>query len=420
LRNAILDTNVFLHWDIKSVDWCKELNADQVKIIVVVTVLKELDEKKRDKNRTLAERARRNLTLIESLNASGNELRKGVKLSIIAAEPKIDWEQENLDHSMRDDRIIAKMLERKNKDDVLVTDDSTPRIKAQIRKLPTAQLGAEKLEEPKDELEKELEKANRELLTYKSRSPDLTLHLESKGEGDIPQFEVHSPSPMNDSEIEKLVEVRRAELDVDFTPRDNFNLFPLAFTIFGTIDIPAYRQEVGAHLKGYRNYLKEKNRHDLDMAGMIEMQFILENHGRVPAEGVYCEINFPEGFEIFKKDTLPEAPSEPAKPVPVTSFQRMMSPMSSLGANSLLATPFIPYHSIPAPRPRIEIDSTTIEMHVPDIRHGFSYGPDAFLIRIPSPQEPENFEIQYEIHARNLPAPVQRRIPVRLNRRGAR
>jgi rRNA-processing protein FCF1 len=54
MKNAVLDTNMYLHWDIKNVDWCKELNTDAVTIVVPPTVIYELDEKKHDYNRTLA------------------------------------------------------------------------------------------------------------------------------------------------------------------------------------------------------------------------------------------------------------------------------------------------------------------------------------------------------------------------------
>lgn len=52
MKNAILDTNIFLHWNIASVDWCKELSTDSVVIVVLPTVVKELDVKKRNPNRT--------------------------------------------------------------------------------------------------------------------------------------------------------------------------------------------------------------------------------------------------------------------------------------------------------------------------------------------------------------------------------
>jgi len=52
--NAIWDTNIFLHYDIKSVDWCKELEASEVEIIVCPTVLRELDDKKEDERKALA------------------------------------------------------------------------------------------------------------------------------------------------------------------------------------------------------------------------------------------------------------------------------------------------------------------------------------------------------------------------------
>ena len=49
-KNAIPDTNIFLHYDVLSVDWCKELESNEVEIIVCSTVVRELDKKKLDGN----------------------------------------------------------------------------------------------------------------------------------------------------------------------------------------------------------------------------------------------------------------------------------------------------------------------------------------------------------------------------------
>ncbi len=40
IKYVIPETNIFLHYDILSVDWCKE--SDEIEIIICSTVLKEL------------------------------------------------------------------------------------------------------------------------------------------------------------------------------------------------------------------------------------------------------------------------------------------------------------------------------------------------------------------------------------------
>ena len=89
-KNAIPDTNIFLHYDVLSVDWCKELESNEVEIIVCSTVVRELDKKKLDGNQKISDRATKNLSMIESYNTSKKEIRKNVKLSVDMKEPDIN------------------------------------------------------------------------------------------------------------------------------------------------------------------------------------------------------------------------------------------------------------------------------------------------------------------------------------------
>ncbi|NOJ27183.1 MAG: hypothetical protein DA330_04140, partial [Nitrososphaera sp.] len=121
--------------------------------------------------------------------------------------------------------------------------------------------------------------------------------------------------------------------------------------------------------------------------GLIDMEFALVNNGRIPAEEIYCEIRFPEGFEIFEKNCLPGSPQEPRKPIPMTLLQRIIS---SAQIPSMITEPIVPFANTPSQRPRMKIELNTIKINVPKIGHGFKYQPESFLVQIPSAENPKN------------------------------
>ena len=194
-KNAILDTNIFLNYNIESIDWCKELESNEVEIIVCSTVLRELDKKKSDGNQKISDRAIRNLSMIESFNSSKKELKKNVKLSVGIKEPYIDWKRYGLDSSLNDDRILGFVIERKNTDDVLVTNDSAPRIKGKEIGMSVMKLSSERLPDPKNEERKEIERIKTQLQKLQNKIPDLSIQLDSgETKDDLPKFTIKNNS----------------------------------------------------------------------------------------------------------------------------------------------------------------------------------------------------------------------------------
>ncbi len=219
-KYAIPDTNIFLHYDILSVDWCKELESDEVEIIVCSTVLKELDNKKSDGNQKISDRATKNLSIIESHNSSKEEIRKNVKLSVNIKEPYIDWREYGLDSSLNDDRILGFIIERKNTDDdVLITNDLTPRIKGKEIGMSVMKLSCEMLPDPKNEERKEFEKMKNKLQKFENKIPDLSIQLVSEEtKGDLPKFTLKEIQNLSTKQIEEMVLKKEQELRITSSP----------------------------------------------------------------------------------------------------------------------------------------------------------------------------------------------------------
>jgi len=405
-KYAIPDTNIFLHYDITSIDWCKELDADEVEIIVSPTVIKELDGKKYDANESIAERATKNLSKIESFNSSKEEIRKNVRISAEIKEPKIDWDVLSLDSSLNDDRILGFIKSRGNSDDILVTNDSTPRLKGKELGISVVKLSAKMLPNPKSEERKQTEKLKKTIQDFQNKIPELSIKLisdETTQEG-LPKFSIKLHE-LSEDEIENLVSKRKKELEGKISPITSSSPF--------MIDQQRYELDVTNHLGSYKNYLKKRKTVDKELLTILKLSFKM-SCSKAPAEDIRCEIQFPNGFKILKNEDVPELPTEPTKPVPMTNLQRQFSSFS--GLNFHLPSFDYPLFSSKEKNVLSWIDSNKIQFHINKIRHDFEVDLGTFYVKMPSISEAKPFEVSYYIHAINRPEPISNKIPIILEK----
>lgn len=405
VKNAFLDTNIFLHYDIKSVDWCKELNSDEVEIVVGPTVLKELDEKKNDKDSGLAKRATGVLAIIEDCGINGNPLRQNVTLSIIHKEPNVDWQKLGLDSFIKDDRILATIIERNNDNDFLVTDDYTPRIKASSIGIKVVKLKAERKTSPRSELEKEAETLRKRIHQLENRIPDLSLELSSSADANTPTFYIEVPQKLSKEDIKEIISkkenVLKNKLESVWPP------------LSGLIDRYGYHQDVKKYMKDYEEFLSRKQ---TESALSIEIKFVLLSKGKAPAEDVYCKIVFPSGFRILREYEKPEQPKEPKEPTPITSIERMMQGYKLEIPTTDLPLLFSNRRKV-SEGPTLEIEDNIVKITIKKLQHGLESKIEPLFVQFPSVESAKPFEICYEIHASNLQDPIKRRIPVKIEKR---
>jgi rRNA-processing protein FCF1 len=400
-KNAVLDTNIFLHYDIQSIDWLKELSATEVEIIVCSTVIEELDRKKEEAKKGLAERARRNLGLIESLDGVPNGVRNNVKLTALGTEPQVDWHSLHLDANLSDDRILASIIERNNDNDIFITDDTAPRIKAKKRNLKWAVLRSQRLEQPRSEEEKELQQLKAKVQSYENRTPKLSLMLkpEVQNETGSAIFLVKKSGELPESEVRRLINEKKRQIAIDDPAASTSR--PAFDSMFNR---PAYRQ-YWKYLSDYEEYLNQKNAFEQQRARTFEMNFVIGCEGNVPAKDVYCQIEFPEGVEIFKESDAPLPPEEPEHLLPNQIYPRdfrttrqVVSLHDSFG--------------IPESTMKVIIESNIVEVRLDDMQHNFDCPLDKLFVKLPMQHSFKNFSIKYLIYASNLPVPVTGSIPV--------
>jgi hypothetical protein len=114
----------------------------------------------------------------------------------------------------------------------------------------------------------------------------------------------------------------------------------------------------------------------------------------------------PDGFKIVDKEDLPEAPLEPKIPHPMTMTQRLMMSATPPGLGSLFHDmDLLAQHPVYLTRSRLRMqeESGTLKVEVDRIQHGFEESTKSVFIKLASAENAKNFQVEYTIHASNLP-----------------
>lgn len=165
------DTNVFLHFPpIHEIDWCSVCDAKSVRLVVCLTVIHELDEKKSDHR--LSSRAERAIKEIREAVKSGGGLRSGVTINIFNREIRASDFPDSLSPDSADDRIVhlAKLFreETPGSEVAIVTGDFGMELRAQAGGITAIELDSSlRLPNPQDELTKKYKQTFNELNALK-------------------------------------------------------------------------------------------------------------------------------------------------------------------------------------------------------------------------------------------------------------
>jgi hypothetical protein len=108
-------------------------------------------------------------------------------------------------------------------------------------------------------------------------------------------------------------------------------------------------------------------------------------------------------------------PKEPEEPSPTTPLGRIMKRCRSPDLTSVSSLLFSRQNSV-YDRSKIDIESNIVEITKKTMQHGFCFEVEKLFVQLPSIKSVKPFEINYEIHASNLPVPVKSKIPVVIER----
>ena len=301
---CFVDTNILLHYQFfMEINWCDELKAKHVVLVVCPVVLSELDEKKSPYcDSRVASRARTVISKLAEIGKPDKEvqIRPDVGLLLIT-EAKINFDSQGLDPRIADDRIIAAVLSKSTEkgDVILVTSDLGMKLKAESKKIRLHLLPDKLLlESTKGAEQKEITKLREEVSRLIDRLPVLVIKLTVKDEiTDVGRFCLQKILPLSPEDVgNQLSEIRKK---LQYSPLDRKLVSVLGRSALPSeSEIKHYKNAADKYIELFPAYLQKKWDYDEMRSRSIEFCFVLVNEGTVPAKDIDVRLNFPDGFEM--------------------------------------------------------------------------------------------------------------------------
>jgi hypothetical protein len=328
------DTNVLLHYQFfDEVDWHTQLGVTSVTLVFAPVVLAELDRHKWSGSRREKARAKSVLKKIAALALSMTpvSLRPGVDVIALGAEPPDAlFAQHRLHPQASDDRLLASLLgfgdERPGSRVMILSADTGLGIKARSRGIEiVAPADSLELPDEPDDVERELEKARREVIELKGAAPDLALTF-----GDAKthaKFQVRAVTDFDYQALGRLRDAwRKKHPHVSGMP-DSLELpggQVMSFTALAGVpgfvsaaDAAEHNAAIDGYYAHYDAFLKvwpsAVNQH----FRILKFSLVLENTGTVPADDVDLQMwTDASGVWLRKMPKLPLPPAVPKRRSP--------------------------------------------------------------------------------------------------------
>lgn len=427
---AFLDTNVLLHYRaLNELDWLQGLSAQTVKLKIPAVVVGELDKKKFEATGKIRARAMTVIKMLQRLSPHGDRvaLRNGVELDFVDCPASFDYAAHHLDVSSKDDQLLACVLEysKHNAADkvMVVTADLGLKLKASHRGLTViAPPENSKIPEEADPNEKRIQELERELLELKRAAPQLDLAF---ADG-LTHWSVSlSPTTRNPDQVQEgkrrirekhplwntasspSVIASESRLGVFLDIGRLFSVSPQA--------IDTYNERLNDFYKEYDNWLEICDFHQMILSRQIRLDICVQNTGTKPAEDVELFLHFPDGFLLLAEEDCKSPPNEP---IPPDRPKSGLDEYSNLGrfrmpdirpmAHDLQVGP---PSNVSNPRIR-ETNSFEVGFDVQRVKHNLPVPLDPLFVLFRERDSVQSFGIDYQMHAANLPKPVQGRLDV--------
>ncbi len=330
------DTNVFLHFPpLSQIDWLSICGAKTVHLVICLTVIHELDDKKSDSR--LASRAERAIKEIRDAGKSQSMIRDGVTFAIFNKEIRKADFPETLSPESNDDKIVhlAKLFHAQNpgREVAIATGDYGMELRAEAGGVPVYCLDASlRLPNPHDEMTKKYQKAVTELNSIKNRLPKLNLGLaHSEATMQPPQdlvFELPQAWKPIDIEMEMNAIQEKHPKGPARSNQQDARLQTTAMLMRRNVSEDKwakYNHELDKFYTEYRSFLEQKNLFDETRSRALEFDLWSLNNGTCLATNVDVILSFPNSIcfvaerntgEAKLLESVPEPPSAPTLPSP--------------------------------------------------------------------------------------------------------
>lgn len=400
---AFIDSNVALEClALEQLPWREIHDTGPILVLVVPTVLQEVDSKKN--HARLGDHARRfNRTVRPLLGEHPTiAIRESpdprVELAF-AHCAKINWEQfPNLDQDEADSRVVAQSLSASGPPlpkRVVISQDIRPLHLARQCGLRTHHVGENWLR-PKErtEAEKRADALKREIEAMKSGQPVLSLSFRTD-QDTVPVYRIRDLNEQERSAIMATI--------VRLNPMLEQSHDITAFGVLGGYDhsiTDRYRRWENQVIPKFAGEYERKL--ELNF-GHVEIVFRIENAGKVPAESLLVRLSAQGGF--LNRRYVVASPGGPSPPtirqshlLPHFFNRRDFSPPIQPGKHEFVV--------LEEPE-----RSSVVEIACEDFRHGYDY--EYHVIARVNPHAETNFRLEATVTAANLYGEVRETLSIR-------
>ncbi len=421
---VFLDTMIYLHYKwFEDIDFKNVVGDQEVQIVVPHITLHELDtHKDNHKSSKIRERARKVAgRFLECFLEYGGTLKGSLTACEFDESGMFDFAAHNLDKSKNDHRLLAAILEFKESQSesvFLITQDVGPRLKANRLGIDVkALLETYRLPSEEDPLVKENKQLKNKLFMIQSAAPKLSLGFDDM---DAKKNElIVYPSAKKVIDAEAVMEKVRDKFPwkgsrPETTNNSLGNLFVkthlppfAAMPKIPDSEYERYNGECAKYFEQYEAYLSELQRRQQQC--FAELNLCVQNEGGAPAEDVDVFMHFPDGFELYPVDDLPEEPKSPRPPQePRTVIEQSMENLNF--ASSLIHPRYFPDIASLGPPDPFSLKKTNsyeVEDAFQRIKHGQTGVIRPLMVVFDSYGSATSFQITYRMLAANLPQPVE-------------
>lgn len=422
---VFLDTNILLHYPpLKDVDWRAVCNAGQVRLVLCMQVIHELDQKKDDAR--LSRRAGARIREIKGLLSPPGNVREGVTLEVFPYEVRLTDFPHTLSPDSKDDRIVHSVQKFQGSNVgvpvAVCTEDMGMLLRCQAHNMTVIEPDkASRLDDPLSEVERKNKTLAAELASLRAKVPDLLFRVckaaEQNCEAEGP-FVVECRRIAIEDKVDTEVEKERSRLRVP--RRDRRAGTVLALGVVPEEDYVRYEKDIEAYLARYAQWLEARDRLRAVAPLFFEFTFIVANKGRCPASDVEVDIRFPPRLASlqYEDEGAGEIMTVPRKPEPPEKPWSSLDKLRNLDVSSLM--PRQPSFEMPTIRHRDEPsasvdgsreDGLHLLLRVPNLNHHRQVSFEKLFARIRSWDDAVPFEAELTATASNIPDRIERRIP---------
>ena len=429
---VFLDTNSLLHYPcIQDTDWRSLCDADLVRLMLSRQVIAELDEKK--SHPTLRERAERTISEIRALLKGGGQVRNKVTIATYNKDLSFSQYPVDLNPDSQDDRIICHAMKCAEENApvhvAIVSEDLGMEVRCEAFNIEViTPPRASRLPNPTTDIERERDKAVRELNQLRSKTPDIRIRISPTKENFEDQCKLSLCKPkFAPIDIASKIAALRRELTIappkPHSPADKSELssfFDRVTKSYLAIEVgpsdeeyARYERDLESYLDAYRQYLESEVLRRQTFLRAFKFWIKIENNGNTPATELQITLQLKPSFQAFFTKSQhvgnrpvqanePKKPTPPRGPMTLPDFRALSDDLRTLDMASGL------YSSYLADAPNVslkgdEASGFVLYFSISKLSHHkpIVLGPVLGIFKSPEMVKP--FQIEVTVTADNLP-----------------